>query len=112
MVELIDPVMIPEQAVFRPGKNSTGRILSMCQHIEDIYENKLLTGAVFFDLTAAYDNVNKKILIQNLFNLTQDRHITTLMAELLSNRRFFCANGPTQKQVEKNREMVSSKKTY
>ena len=79
MVELIDPALIPEQAGFKPGNNSTGQILNMCQHNDDAYENKLLTGAVF-DLTAANDTVNKK-----MFKMTQDRHITTLIAELLSN---------------------------
>ena len=64
-VELLDPAMIPEQAGFRSGKNSTGQILSMCQYIEDGFEKKLLTGAVFVDLTAAYDTVNKKIMLQN-----------------------------------------------
>ena len=58
MMELVDPVMIPEQACSRPGEN-TGQFLSMWQQIEDGYENKLFTGAVFVDLTAVFDTVNK-----------------------------------------------------
>ena len=104
IVKLLDPAMIPEQAGFRPGKNSTGQILSMCQHIEDGFENKLLTGAVFVDLTAAYDTVNKKIMLQKLFKMTQDRHLTSLIAELMSNRRFFVQMGPRKSKwkVAKN----------
>ena len=100
MVELIDPVMIPEQAAFRPRKHSTGQILSMCQHIEDGYENELLTGAVFVHLTAAYDTVNKKIMIHKLFRLTQDCHLTNLIAELFS-RRFFVQIGPRKNKSKK-----------
>ena len=68
MMELSDPAMIPEQAGFRPQKNSTGQFLSMCQHIEDEYETKLLTGAVFVDFIAAYDTVNKNIVTKGCSN--------------------------------------------
>ena len=101
MGKLIDSVVIPEQAGFRPGRNSTGQSLSMCQHIDDGCENKLLTAAMFLDLLGANNTVNKKILIQKLFKMTTDRHLTNLIAELLSNRQFFPRIAPRRNKCKK-----------
>ena len=91
---ILDPLMINEQCGFRSGRNSTGQILNMCQFIEDSFEKKQMIGAVFVDLTAAYDTVNKRIMLQKLFDLTLDQHLTSMIGELLSNRRFFVQMGP------------------
>ena len=91
---LLHSLMINEQCGFRSGRNSTGQILNMCQFIEDNFEKKQIIGAVFVDLTAAYDTVNKRIMLQKLFDLTLDQHLTSMIGELLSNRRFFVQMGP------------------
>ena len=41
--------LIPEQAGFRPGKSCTSQLLNLTEHIEDGYEKRLITGAVFVD---------------------------------------------------------------
>ena len=56
--------LIKEQAVFRPGKSCTSQLLNLTQHIEDGYQRGMITGAAFVDLSAAYDTVNHRILIQ------------------------------------------------
>ena len=43
------------QAGFRPGKSTTAQLLNLTQHIEDGFQKKKTTGAVFVDLTTAYD---------------------------------------------------------
>ena len=58
LIPIIDPQLIPEQAGFRPGKSCTGQILNLTQLIENGFERGSITGAVFVDLTAAYDTVN------------------------------------------------------
>ena len=70
---ILDPVRINEQcwSGFR-----SGQILNMCQFIQDSFE-KQMTGAVFVDLTASYDTVNKRIMLQKLFDLTLDQHLTS-----------------------------------
>lgn len=68
----IDQQIVPEQAGFRPGKTCTGQILNLCQHIEDGFENKKITGAVFVDLTAAYDMVNHNFYYKK-YNITTQR---------------------------------------
>ena len=46
----------PDQAGFRPGKSCCGQVLNLTQFIEDGFEKKNITGAVFVDLSAAYDS--------------------------------------------------------
>lgn len=52
LMDATEPYLIPQQAGFRTGKSSTSQILKLTQHIEDGYENRKITGAVFVDLTA------------------------------------------------------------
>lgn len=80
----IDKQLVPEQAGFRPGKVCTDQVLNICQHIEDGFENKKITGAVFVELTAAYDKVNHNKLLQKAYHYTR----VQLVASLLQNRRF------------------------
>ena len=81
--------LVPEQAGFRPGKSCTGQLLNLTQLIEDGYEEGLITGAGFVNLSAAYDTVNDRILTRKLFEITQDVRLTELIQNMLSNRRFF-----------------------
>jgi len=57
----------PKTTGFRFGRICTGQILNLCQHIEDGFENKKVTGTVFADLTAAYDMVNHNALLQKIY---------------------------------------------
>ena len=54
---LIDPLLPKEQAGFRRGKSTVDQVVLLTQNIEDSFEAKKKTGAVFIDLTAAYDTV-------------------------------------------------------
>ena len=58
IAENVDAKLIPEQDGFRPGKSCTSQLPNLMEHIEDGYEKCLITGAVFVDLSAAYDTVN------------------------------------------------------
>ena len=49
----------------------------------------MITGAAFVDLSAAYDTVNHRILIQKLYNTTQDSQLCRVFQNMLSNRRFY-----------------------
>jgi len=84
----IDQQIIPEQIGFRPGKTCVSQILDLCQHIEDDFENKTITGVVFVDFTAAYDTVNHNILLQKIYYHTKNWEFVQLVASLLYNRRF------------------------
>ena len=80
----IEQYLIKEQAGFRPGKSCTSQLLNLPQHIEDGYQESIITGTYFVDLSAAYDTVNQRLLIQKLFNITQD-----VNQNLLSNKRLY-----------------------
>ena len=76
---------------FREGKSTTGQLLNLTQHIEDGFEKRLVTGAVFVDLSAAYDTVNHRILMTKIYQMTDDKAMTTLLGTLLKNRMFYVA---------------------
>ena len=87
---MLEQHLIKEQAGFRPGKSCTSQLLNLTQHIEDGYQRGMITGAAFVDLSAAYDTVNHRILIQKLYcNTTQDSQLCRVFENMLSNRRFY-----------------------
>ena len=49
----------------------------------------MITGTAFVDLSSAYDTMNQRLLIQKLFNITQDSTLCRVIQNLLSNRRFY-----------------------
>ena len=77
MSQHVDDQLIPDQAGFRPGRSCCGQVLNLTQHIEDGFEKKLITGAVFVDLSAAYGTVNHRALIHKLSQLIQSAMITS-----------------------------------
>ena len=54
---LIDPLLPKEQAGFRRGTSTVDQIVLLTQNIEDSFEAKKKAGAIFINLTAAYDTV-------------------------------------------------------
>ena len=54
---LVDPLLPKEQAGFRHRKSTVDQVILLTQNIEDSFEAKKNAGAVFVDLTAAYDTV-------------------------------------------------------
>jgi len=85
----IDGKLIKQQAGFRAGKSCTGQILNLVEEIEKGYENNVITGAAFIDLSAAYDTVNHRLLLKKIYELTEDAKFTKIISLLLRNRRFF-----------------------
>ena len=90
---VIEHVIIPEQAGFRPGKSCTAQVLNLTQHIEDGFEIGKITGIVLVDLTAAYDTVNHRRLLEKVYNMTRDYRLMCMIRSLLENRRFFMELG-------------------
>ena len=86
---LIETMIIDQQAGFRPGKSTTGQLLNLTQHIEDGYERGVVTGTVFVDLSAAYDTISHKLLLNMIYRMTSDIKFTDLIGNILSNRRYF-----------------------
>ena len=85
---IIKTHLMEEQDSFCPGKLIIGQLLNLTQHIKYGYQKKKITGAVFVDLTAAYDTVNH-CLLQKVLKMTDNLHFVQFLGEMLRNRRFF-----------------------
>ena len=88
IAEHVGAKLIPEQDGFRPGKSCTSQLLNLTEHIEDGYEKRLITGAVFVDLSAAYGTINHRRLLSMVLEMTGDVHLTDLIRTMLESRRF------------------------
>ena len=100
----IEQHIIKEQAGFRSGKSCTSQLLNLTPHIEDGYEEGMITGTAFVDLSAAYDTVNHRLLIQKLYNTTLDSQLCRVIQNLLSDRRFYVElnNERSRWRIQKN----------
>ena len=72
---LIDPLLPKEQAGIRRGMSTIDQVVLLTQNIEDSFEAKKKAGAVFIDLTAAYDTVWHRGLTCKLLRLLPDKHM-------------------------------------
>ena len=59
------------------------QVVLLTQNIEDSFEAKNKAGAVFFDLTAAYDTVWHRGLTCKLLRLLTDKHMVKMIMELV-----------------------------
>ena len=92
---LIDPLLPKEQAGLRRGKSTVDQVVLLTQNIEDSFE----IGAVFFNLTAAYDTVWHRGLTCKLLRLLPDKHMVRMITELVRNRSFNRTTGDS-KQIK------------
>ena len=74
---------------FRTEKSCTSQLLNLTQHTEDRYQRGMINGATFVDISAAYDTVNHRIIIQKLYSITKDSPLCRVIQNMLSNRRFY-----------------------
>ena len=66
------------------------------QNIEDSFEAKKKAGAVFVDLTAAYDTVWHRGLTCKLLRLLPDKNMVQMIMELVRNRSFTFSTGDSK----------------
>ena len=93
---LIDPLLPKEQAGFRRGKSTVDQVVLLTQNIEDSFEAKKKAGAVFVNLTAAYDTVWHRGLTCKLLRLLPDNHMVRMIMELVRNRSFTLTTGDSK----------------
>ena len=99
---LLEQHLIKEQVCFCLVKSCTSQLLNLTQHIEDGYQRGMITGAAFLDLFAAYDTVNHRILIQNLYNITHDSYLCRVLQNMLPNRSFYVELNNERSRIQKN----------
>ena len=83
----VETILSPDQAGFRKNRSTFDQVSALTTFIENGFQQNLKTGAVFLDLTAAYDTVWHTGL---LAKLTQSMPFwfVQLVELLLRNRRF------------------------
>ena len=85
---LIDPLLPKEQTGFRSGKSILDQVVLLTQNIEDSFEAKKKAGAVFVNLTAAYDTVWHRGLACKLLRLLPNKHMVKMIMEFVRNQSF------------------------
>ena len=85
---VVDPQLPDEQAGFRHGRSTVHQIVKLTNDIEDSFEKNHKAGAIFVDLTAAYDTVWHQGLTLKLLKTIPDRHMVRFLCNILANRRF------------------------
>lgn len=84
----IEKLIQDEQAGFRKDRSCAEQVLTLTNHIEVGYQRKLKTGAVFIDLTAAYDTVWKKGLLFKFIKAVLCLQMCNMISNMLSDRLF------------------------
>jgi len=99
-VEAIIDLLLPqEQAGFRHGRSAVDQVTLLTQDIEDSFAVKKKAGAVFVDVTAAYDNVCHRGLTCKLLRLLRDRHMVHMIMEMVGNCNFTLTTGNSKRST-------------
>ena len=85
---LIDLMLPKVLAGFQRGKSTVNQVVLLTQNIEDSFEAKKKVGAIFVNLTAAYDNFWHRGLTCRLLRLLPNKHMVRMIMELVRNRSF------------------------
>ena len=93
---LVDPLLPKEQAGFRRWKSTVDQVVLLIQNIKDTFEAKNKVGALFVDLTPAYDTVWHRGLTYKLLRLLPDKHMARTIMELVRNRSFTFTTGDSK----------------
>jgi len=94
---IIDHLLPREQAGFQHGGSTVHHVTLLSQDIEDSFSAKKKAGAVFVNLTAAYDTIWHRGLTCNLLQLLPDRHMVHMIMEMVNNRRFALTTGNSKR---------------
>ena len=78
----------PEQSGFRTKRSCQDHILRITQHVTNGFNNKKLTGAVFFDLEKAFDTTPHAGIIHKLEKNNIHLHLLAWIISFLTQRSF------------------------
>ena len=93
---IVDSSLPNEQAGFRHEKSTTNQIILLTQNIEYSFEAIKKAGAVFVNLTAAYETVWHCGLTRKLLKLLPSKHMVQMIMELVRNKSFMLTAGDSK----------------
>ncbi|KAL4088598.1 hypothetical protein QTP88_023687 [Uroleucon formosanum] len=88
IINKLESIMPKEQAGFLRGRSCSEQVLAITTHVENGFQQKLKSGAVFLDLSSAYDSVWKNGLLFKLAKVINCKTLLRLFERLLSDRSF------------------------
>ena len=118
LVSNVEPLIQQEQAGFRHGRSTADQITLLTKDIQDSFLTQKMVRAVFIDLTAAYDTVWHRGLTCKLLRLLPDKHMISMIIELIDNPDFTLSTGNNQgyrvggKMSDPNSELSKISDTY
>jgi hypothetical protein len=77
-----------EQVGFRKDRNCCDQVLALTTYVENGFQCKKKSGAVFLNLSSAYDTVWKRRLLLKMVKIVKCRKTLRLLESMLSNRKF------------------------
>jgi len=83
----VEGLLSPDQASFQKGRSTCDQVAALTTSIENGFQLNLKTGAVFLDLTVAYDTVYHTDVLYKL-SKSMPYWLTRLVGLLLRDRRF------------------------
>jgi len=89
----VAPLFTQEPVGFRHGRSMVDQVTLLTQEIKDSFSAKKNAGAVFVELTAAYDTLSHRCLTFNLLQLLPVSHMVRMIMELVGNRSFTLITG-------------------
>lgn len=98
---IVEAYLPVEQAGFRKNSNCCDQALALATHIENGFQRKEKSGAVFLDLSSAYDTVWKRGLILKLAKILKCRTTVRLIDNILSNRKFRVSLGGNESHYKR-----------
>lgn len=84
----IHRIIPKEQAGFMKGRSCAEQVLSLTNYIENGFQERMKTGVVYVDLTAAYDTIWKRGLMYKLMKVVPCRKTCDFIMNMLSDRHF------------------------
>ena len=85
---------------FRPGKSTTHALLSATNEWFKILDDGADVGAIFFDLSKAFDSVPHKALLEKLKDIGLNRLLLKWITDYLTNRKQqVVVNGETSEEL-------------
>ena len=86
-------MLLRKQAGFRHGSSTVNQVTFLTHEIEDGFSAKMKAGDVFVNLTPPYDTVWHQGFICKLPYLLSERHMVSLIMEIVHNRCFTLTTG-------------------
>ena len=79
-------ILAPQQSGFRKNKSTMDSLSQLTSYIQQGFQEKKHTSAIFFDMEKAYDTVWRDEILNSLYNMGLRGKLPTFIQNFLSNR--------------------------